>query len=53
MLSRDFTPERLAGLYPDRETMLEDLNADREFRAQLVKVVTQRAVQQPGEAWIR
>ena len=41
------------GLYPDRETMLEDLNADREFRAQLVKVVTQRAVQQPGEAWIR
>ena len=53
VLSRDFTPERLAGLYPDRETMLEDLNADREFRAQLVKVVTQRAVQQPGEAWIR
>jgi carbon-monoxide dehydrogenase medium subunit len=45
-LTKSFTPEAVEGVAIDASELNGDLHASAAFRAQLVKVQTQRAVQQ-------
>jgi carbon-monoxide dehydrogenase medium subunit len=45
-LSQSFTPEAVEGVSIDAGELNGDLHATAAFRAQLIKVQTQRAVQQ-------
>jgi carbon-monoxide dehydrogenase medium subunit len=45
-LSKSFTPEAVEGVSIDAGELNGDLHATAAFRAQLIKVQTQRAVQQ-------
>jgi len=52
-LAKDFTPTALEGLLPDADKMISDLNGPGEYRANLVSVLTRRAVERPGEVQVR
>ncbi|MCA0043391.1 FAD binding domain-containing protein [Celeribacter litoreus] len=52
-LSADFSAGALAGLLPDAEEMITDLNGSGEYRANLVAVVTRTAVEHQGTANVR
>lgn len=47
-LTKDFSPEALAGLRINPVTMLEDLNGTPEYRAHLVMVMARRAMENLG-----
>jgi carbon-monoxide dehydrogenase medium subunit len=47
-LSANFSPEAVAGLSVSPDGMISDLHGTSEYRAHLVKVITQRAVQKAG-----
>jgi carbon-monoxide dehydrogenase medium subunit len=47
-LSANFSPDALNDCLPDVDDMMEDIHASAEYRANLVKVMAQRAVAQAG-----
>lgn len=52
-LAADFSADTLAGLTPDADDMISDLNGSGEYRAHLVGVVTRTAVSNQGVASVR
>lgn len=51
-LAGDFAPEAVAGLQLDSSTMIDDIHGSAAYRANLVRVMTRRALQNLGNASI-